>query len=166
ESRYSGQYQQFDSSSRANPYYGGFAPDYGYLGKNINSTINQNFLQLLRFNNSFGSHNVEAFVAHESTSNTYKSFSAAATHAILPNTLDLSQYTEAYGRATSFSERWTLESYFGQLNYNYNQKYYLTASVRRDGTSRFINNKWGTFGSAGLGWIVTKEVFYVKIKLC
>jgi hypothetical protein len=73
--------------------------------------------------------------------------------AISPNTLDLSQYTTPYGRANSYSQRWTLDSYFGQLNYNYNQKYFLTASVRRDGSSRFINNKWGTFGSAGLGWI-------------
>jgi TonB-linked SusC/RagA family outer membrane protein len=163
ETRYSGQYQQFDASSRSNPYYGGFAADYGALFKNVSSTVNQNFLQLLRFNKSFGSHNVEAFVAHESTSNTYKEFSAAATHAILPNTLDLAQYTEAYGRATSFTQNWTLESYFGQLNYNYNQKYFLTASVRRDGTSRFINDKWGTFGSAGLGWIISKEDFMSKL---
>ena len=163
ETRYSGQYQQYDGSNRSNPYYGGFAPDYGALFKNVSSTVNQNFLQLLRYNKSFGSHSVEAFVAHESTSNTYNNFSAAATHAILPNTLDLSQYTEVYGRPDSYSQRWTLESYFSQLNYNFDQKYFLTASVRRDGSSRFINDKWGTFGSAGLGWIVSKEDFMSKL---
>ena len=163
ETRYSGQYQQFDGSTRANPYYGGFAGDYGYLAKDVSSTVNQNFLQLLRYNKSFKDHNFEMFVAHESTENTFKDFNAAATHAILANTLDLSQYTEAYGRATSYSQRWTIDSYFGQLNYNYNQKYFLTGSVRRDGSSRFINNKWGTFGSAGLGWIVSKENFMSKL---
>jgi TonB-linked SusC/RagA family outer membrane protein len=163
ESRYSGQYQQYDGSSRSNPYYGSFADAGGYLSKDVSSTVNQNFLQLLRFNKSFGSHNIEAFVAHESTSNTFKDFNAAATRAIMPNTLDLSQYTTPSGRANSYSQRWTLDSYFGQLNYNYNQKYFLTGSVRRDGSSRFINNKWGTFGSAGLGWIVSKEDFMSKL---
>jgi TonB-linked SusC/RagA family outer membrane protein len=163
EMRYSGQYQQFDGSTRNNPYYGGFAGDYGYLGKDVSSTENQNFLQLLRYNKSIKNHNFEVFVAHESTANTFKDFNAAATHAILANTLDLSQYTEAYGRALSYSQRWTIESYFGQLNYNYGQKYFLTGSVRRDGSSRFINNKWGTFGSVGLGWIVSKEDFMSKL---
>ena len=163
ESRYSGQYQQFDGSSRANQFYGSYAESGGFLFKDISSTVNQNFLQLLRFNKSFKDHNLELFVAHESTSNTFKDFNAAATRAILPNTLDLSQYTTPSGRATSYSQRWTLDSYFGQLNYNFNQKYYLTASARRDGSSRFINNKWGTFGSAGLGWIVSKENFMSKL---
>ncbi|MCL9769127.1 SusC/RagA family TonB-linked outer membrane protein [Flavobacterium sp. HXWNR69] len=159
ETRYSGQYQQFDGSSRNNPFYGGWAEAFGYLGKTVSSTVNQNFLQLLRFNKSFNNHNLELFVAHESTENTYKQFSAAATKVIIPNSLDLDQYTTPYGRANSFSQRWTLDSYFSQLNYNLSQKYYLTASVRRDGSSRFINNKWGTFGSAGLGWIISKEDF-------
>lgn len=163
ETRYSGQYQQFDGSSRSNPYYGGFAADYGALFKNVSSTVNQNFLQLLRYGKVFGNHSVEVFGAHESTSNTFKFFDAAATGAILPNTLDLAQYTTPYGRANSYSQRWTLDSYFGQLNYNYNQKYFLTASARRDGSSRFINNKWGTFGSAGLGWIISKEDFMSKL---
>ncbi|WP_445713386.1 SusC/RagA family TonB-linked outer membrane protein [Flavobacterium sp.] len=163
ETRYSGQYQQFDGSSRSNPYYGSFAGDYGALFKDVSSTVNQNFLQLLRYTKTFKDHNLEVFAAHESTSNTFKDFNAAATRAISPNTIDLSQYTTPYGRASSYSQRWTLDSYFGQLNYNYNQKYFLTASVRRDGSSRFINNKWGTFGSAGLGWIVSKENFMSKL---
>ena len=163
ETRYSGQYQQYDNSTRNNPFYGGWAEAFGYLGKSVTSTVNQNFLQLLRYNKSFNSHNLEVFAAHESTQNVYNSFSAAATKVIIPNSLDLDQYTTPYGRANSFSQRWTLDSYFGQLNYNYNQKYFLTASARRDGSSRFINNKWGTFGSAGLGWIMSKEDFMSKL---
>tara|TARA_B110000503_G_C7165417_1_gene421681 strand:+ start:443 stop:3670 length:3228 start_codon:yes stop_codon:yes gene_type:complete len=172
ETRYSGQYQNFDSASRNNPYYGGWATAYGYLSKSVSTATNQNFLQLLRYNKSFNDHSVEVFVAHESTDYKYNYFSAAAQHAILPNTLDLAQYTEIYGRPTSYTQRWTLESYFSQFNYDYAKKYYLTASVRRDGSSRFINNKWGTFGSIGLGWTMSKEDFvsdlgfvdYLKLK--
>jgi TonB-linked SusC/RagA family outer membrane protein len=163
ENRYSGQYQSYDGANRNNPYYGGWAPSYGFLSKDISTTTNQNFLQLLRYSKSFGKHSVEAFVAHESTEWRFKDFNAAAQHAILPNTLDLAQYTTPYGRATSYSQSYTLESFFSQFNYDYAKKYYLTASVRRDGSSRFINNKWGTFGSIGLGWIVSKEDFMSKL---
>jgi hypothetical protein len=53
-----------------------------------------------------------------------------------------------------------LESYFSQLNYNFNQKYYLSGSIRRDGSSRFLGeNQWDTFGSIGASWIVSNESF-------
>lgn len=163
ETRYSGQYQNYDGSSRNNPYYGGWAAAYGFLSKDISTTTNQNFLQLLRFSKSFGRHNFDGFVAHESTVWKFNDFNAAAQHAILPNTLDLSQYTEPIGRPESYSQSYTLESYFAQLSYDFAKKYYLTASARRDGSSRFINDKWGTFGSIGIGWIVSKEDFMSKL---
>ncbi|WP_417861014.1 SusC/RagA family TonB-linked outer membrane protein [Winogradskyella sediminis] len=172
EMRYSGQYNYSDNSSRANPYYGGSADVGGTLFKQQLTNTNQNFLQLLRFNKSFGDHDVEAFVAHESTENRYKVFGAGAQTAILPNTLDLAQYTTPFGKAYSYTQGWTLDSYFAQLNYSYAQKYYVTGSVRRDGSSRFLNDKWGTFGSVGLGWVASKEDFlsnadfldYLKLK--
>lgn len=54
--------------------------------------------------------------------------------------------------------RHTLLSYYGRVNYSYDGKYLLTATVRRDGTSRFSkDNRWGTFPSVGLGWTMTQE---------
>ena len=51
-----------------------------------------------------------------------------------------------------------MEGYFVKGEYNYADKYYLTASYRRDGSSRFHkDNRWGTFWSAGAGWMMTKE---------
>ena len=157
--RYSGQYNNFDSYSRGNPYYGGNAGS-GILFVTNSQSSNQNFLQMLRFNKSFGNHNIDAFVAHESTENKFTRISAGAENAILPNTFSLDQYTTPFGRASSYMQSWTLDSYFAQLNYNYNGKYYISASGRRDGSSRFKNNKWDTFGSVGLGWIASKEDFF------
>ena len=162
ETRYSGQFESSDYADRQNPYYGSGRASSGFLYKQLAKSTNQNFLQLLRFHNTFGDHGIEAFVAHESTEFRYNTFYASASKAILPNTLDLYQYTTPTGRANSYTRGWTLESYFAQLNYNYAQKYYLNASVRRDGSSNFVNNKWGTFGSLGLGWIVSKEKFLEK----
>ena len=52
-----------------------------------------------------------------------------------------------------------LVSFFGRLNYNYDNRYLLTATFRADGTSRFANNKWGLFPSVALGWNVKNEEF-------
>ena len=61
---------------------------------------------------------------------------------------------------SSFEQEWTLLSYLGRINYNYQEKYYLTTSLRRDGSSRFgSDKKWGWFPSAALAWRVTGEEF-------
>jgi TonB-linked SusC/RagA family outer membrane protein len=163
EMRYSGQYDARSTANRGNPYYGGAAGAGGNLFVTDDLSTNQNFLQLIRFQKTYGEHDFELFVAHESTENRFRRFTGAAQQAILPNTIDLDQYTTPLGRASSFRQGWTLDSYFSGLNYDYADKYFLTASVRRDGSSRFIKNQWGTFGSVGLGWIVTKEDFMSNV---
>ncbi|MHC1707768.1 MAG: SusC/RagA family TonB-linked outer membrane protein [Bacteroidales bacterium] len=56
-------------------------------------------------------------------------------------------------------------SFFGRVNYSLMNKYLLTASLRRDGSSRFgENNKWGTFPAVSVGWILTEEKFMQNIK--
>ena len=52
-----------------------------------------------------------------------------------------------------------LVSFFGRVNYSYDNRYMFTATVRRDGTSRFQNNKWGLFPSVALGWNIANEDF-------
>lgn len=52
-----------------------------------------------------------------------------------------------------------LVSFFGRANYTLADKYMFTFTLRRDGTSRFRNNKWGTFPSVALGWNIAKERF-------
>jgi TonB-linked SusC/RagA family outer membrane protein len=54
----------------------------------------------------------------------------------------------------------TLASFFGRVNYDFASKYYLSATLRRDGSSRFAgDNKWGTFYSLSAGWVMTRENF-------
>jgi TonB-linked SusC/RagA family outer membrane protein len=56
--------------------------------------------------------------------------------------------------------RWAMNSYFGRVSYGLKDRYLLTATLRVDGSSRFgANNKYGSFPSAGLGWILTNEPF-------
>ena len=57
-------------------------------------------------------------------------------------------------------DKWARNSYIGRLNYNYNDKYLLTATIRADGSSRFpAGNRWGYFPSFGAGWIISNENF-------
>jgi len=54
---------------------------------------------------------------------------------------------------------------FARLSYNYEGKYLLNATIRRDGTSKFApENRWGTFGSVGVGWVASDEAFIKNIK--
>lgn len=54
-----------------------------------------------------------------------------------------------------------LLSFFGRVNYNYKNRYYISGNVRRDGYSGFgEKNKWGTFGGASLGWNLSDEAFF------
>jgi len=59
-----------------------------------------------------------------------------------------------------------LLSYFGRIQYNYDEKYFLTANFRRDGNSTFKDSEkyWGNFPSISLGWALTKENFLSDIK--
>jgi TonB-dependent starch-binding outer membrane protein SusC len=71
----------------------------------------------------------------------------------------LSQGTSGIS-VTGYEELNRMLSYFGRLIYNYNDKYLLTATIRRDASSRFaVNHRWGTFPSIGVGWKIHNEDF-------
>lgn len=60
---------------------------------------------------------------------------------------------------------WSLTSFLSRLTYNYKGKYLFTAAIRSDGSSRFgSKNRWGTFPSASLGWVMSDENFFKSIK--
>lgn len=67
---------------------------------------------------------------------------------------------EAFIPAAGYAQENELQSYFGRVNYNFDKKYLLTASLRADGSTRFgQNNKYGYFPSVAVGWTVSNENF-------
>ena len=67
---------------------------------------------------------------------------------------------KTYLKASSYRNSNTLAAAFGRVNYNYAEKYLVSASIRREGSSRFgANNKWGWFPAVSLGWRITGEEF-------
>lgn len=74
-------------------------------------------------------------------------------------TVDPTILAETHNKSEYF-----LVSFFGRANYNYDNRYMVTATVRWDGTSRFSNNKWGFFPSVALGWNIKGESFLKDAK--
>ncbi len=77
-----------------------------------------------------------------------------------PNDLVPTLNAGVVNNGNSFESEWSLLSYIGRINYAYLDKYLLTTTFRRDGSSRFgSNTKWGFFPSMALGWIISNEKF-------
>ncbi len=88
----------------------------------------------------------------------YEFLSAGKTN-LVDGILELRPGTNLYN-ADSYSEDYRVESFFGRFNYNFNEKYYFSASIRTDGSSRFQkDNRWGTFWSVGANWRISQEKF-------
>jgi len=159
--KYTANYYSFMDNSINNPFYGSAAGQGGSLFKQQRQALSQTALQMFNYNKSFGDHNISALMAHES--NEWKrdrTYISKNTVVNLMNGLDNpSNYINPGSDPSGYTEETGLEGYFAQVNYNYLNKYYISGTIRRDGSSRFAKEKWGTFWSAGASWIMSKEDF-------
>lgn len=159
ETTFGAQYSNNVYKSMGNQFYGVSTANQGDLFQRTTEGLTTNFLQLARYKKDFGDHSFEILGAHESNRFEESLETAYKTKAIIPLGLELDNYIISPQQPTGFTQGRTLESYFSQLNYDYADKYFLTASVRRDGSSRFANDKWDTFGSVGAAWVASNEDF-------
>ena len=106
----------------------------------------------------FGLNNLQIMGGHEAQVQTSENFWAQSDDYLFNEVHSLSvgvPSTNGDGMG-----KWTLESYFGRLNYNFDDRYLLTATLRADGSSTFgANHRWGYFPSAALAWKIKNESF-------
>ncbi len=115
--------------------------------------------QLLNYAQTFGSHRVEALAGHESFNQRESGLDAFKQGQSLSGNTELGNFT-TINSANSSVDRYRVESYFSRVNYDFQSKYFLSGSIRRDGNSRFATeSRWGTFWSVGGGWKIDKENF-------
>ncbi|MCW3090517.1 MAG: TonB-dependent receptor plug [Ferruginibacter sp.] len=118
------------------------------------------------YNKTFGDHTLGIIAGYSSQKNRYDATSINATD--FPN--DLVRTINAAGTITkpatgNGAEEWSLLSVLGRVSYGYKNRYFLNATLRRDGSSRFgPNSKWGTFPSASGAWLVSDESFMQGVK--
>ncbi|MTE28034.1 SusC/RagA family TonB-linked outer membrane protein [Winogradskyella ouciana] len=159
ETTFGAQYSNSIFKSVGNPFYGTARNDGGNITQTNTERLTLNFLQLLRYRRDFGNHSLEALVAHEGNKFETNFHSTFKTTVVNPDIDELNQYIVQPGPSTGGRSARTLESYFGQVNYDFDDTYYLTLSARRDGSSKFAFNKWETFYSVGGAWIISNEDF-------
>ncbi len=172
ENTVSGSFAYTQSEGYSSAFYGADASSGGSLWQKNYNALSYNVLSLLRYSTKINEHSIEAFVAHEATDFVDYSAYAGKKKLLDPLVTDLDNALQSSGVPYGARLSYALEGYFGQLNYNYANKYFVSASVRRDGSSRFLKNKWGTFGSGSLAWVVSEEDFlkdnkvvnYLKLK--
>lgn len=79
--------------------------------------------------------------------------------------LEYNTINELVSSSSAADQRHALLSYYGRVNFSYDSKYLLTATMRRDGSSRFSpDTRWGTFPSVALAWRLSGESFYEPVK--
>lgn len=106
-------------------------------------------------------HSFQLTLGHENYYLNSSNLSATRTgfSTAFPDLYELSNAANGEGSGSS-ADNLRIETFFGQAEYNFKRKYYLSGSVSRNGSSRFSPQaRWGTFGSAGAGWIISDEGF-------
>ena len=113
----------------------------------------------LTYNKIFGSHNVSVIGGQEATKYDYNEYFIYSPD-IDPNIPFPGSATPENDDADYLETAYSMLSFFGVANYNFASKYFLQASLRTDGSSRFgTKNRWGTFWSLGLSWNINEESF-------
>lgn len=118
---------------------------------------------LLTFGRQFGKHSLDALAGYSFQRETDRTLRVAVnggtTDAV--QTVNGGATVTAFGGARTF---WTLESVFAQANYHFADKYLLSATIRRDGSSKFgEGNRYGYFPSVSAGWRVSDEAFFQSV---
>lgn len=107
-------------------------------------------------------HNVNVMIGSSAQNNVYNYMNASVKEFLSDNNNQLNNGLLDPTVGGSRND-WALLSFFGRANYSYDNKYLLTATVRRDGTSRISkNNRWGTFPSFSAAWRLSEESFYKR----
>lgn len=124
------------------------------------STSSANWLveNTLNYQKSFGDHTINALLGYSAQHEDIKLTNATGRGFAndLVRTINAATTTTSETR----QEQWSLLSYLFRAQYNYKSKYFASAAIRRDGSSRFgKNNKWGSFPSASIGWRISQEDF-------
>ena len=120
--------------------------------------------QLLTWTPTFGNHSLNVLIGHETKSDQSYYLYGQMTNFVNKDVPDFQNAT-VYQYLTSVTSEYFLEGVFGRAEYNYADRYLLSASYRRDGSSRFAPDKrWGSFWAVGTSWNAKNEYFLRNVE--
>ena len=158
--------QETRSTSVMNMYYGQYATMGGMIGKSHSRSMTLNLQQLLSWNRTFaGLHNVGVLLGHENyVANSY-SLSASKSQMFSMENDELNGAVVDGKTAGSSRTEYNNEGYFLRAQYDYMNRIFVSASYRRDASSRFHpDHRWGNFWSFGGGWLINEESWFPRAR--
>ena len=156
--------QEYRGSNLMNMYYGQYATMGGLIAKSHSRSLTLNLQQLLNWNRTFdGIHHVTALLGHENyVANSY-SISASKSQMFSMENDELNGAVVDGKTAGSSRGTYNNEGYFARVQYDYLNRIFVSASYRRDASSRFHpDHRWGNFWSLGGGWIINDEIWFPR----
>ena len=151
-----------------------FVPSYDYeffkqqssASRSASNSNNWTLKTYLTYNGTFAKkHNLSAMVGHEAQENSWENLSGSRTNFLFNSVHELDAGDATTAKANSSRGSSAIESYFGRFNYNYDDRYLLTATLRADGSSSFAKeSRWGWFPSVALAWRINNEAFLKDVK--
>jgi TonB-linked SusC/RagA family outer membrane protein len=162
---------QFNSVIENSKYDFFLDPFKSLYGISINGQGNTNYSETnrwawdntLTYSKVFGLHSINVVVGTSALQESIALSSSSGQGFATSSVQTLNAASGHYSASTQNFE-WSSNSYFGRINYTYDDKYLFTGTFRADGTSRVgINDKWGTFPAVSAGWRVSKENFMQNV---
>ena len=149
-------------TSYYNPYHGDGSSVNGEIDKYSTRTFSYTWNQILKYERTFNDFHLLAQAGHEYYNYQYKYLYAERTQ-VYPGIYEIAPASGNID-ANSYSDVYRIESYFGRLAADFRDKYYLEATWRSDGSSRFYEpNRWGQFWSLGGSWRISQEPFMQSV---
>ncbi|QED39001.1 SusC/RagA family TonB-linked outer membrane protein [Antarcticibacterium arcticum] len=131
----------------------------GVLNRVKSEILQYTLSNVLTYNQNFDLHGFNVLLGQESQVSKMNSINVYGYDVLDSELLSASSIGTLWSH-TGFSENYSLLSYFSQVAYNFDRKYYLSSSFRRDGSSRFGKDaRWGTFWSVSGAWVASEEDF-------
>ena len=157
-SDYSGYFFQPEDRRWDEQYGLGGANQDALYSQSANNTFEWLWENTLAYTKNFGNHNIDVVAGVSAQKNTYRYITAQGNKQINNALRDIAQVQNL--TATGSQNTNTLASQFGRINYRYDDRYYITGTVRRDGVSKFApGNEYGVFPSASVAWRLKGEQF-------
>ena len=119
----------------------------------------------LTYNGTFGKHNISVMAGHEAQEHSYETLYGSRDNYLFNTIHELNMGDSSTAKNSSGRGSSAIESYYGRLNYGYDDRYLATFTVRGDGSSSFGRaNRWGVFPSMALAWKINNEKFLKDVK--
>ena len=142
-----------------NPFFGNAVSKSGLAEIIDGRTFSYTFNQLLTYDRTFGRHHFDILAGHEAYSYQYQRLMGYKSGYPFGGLYELAPATTIED-TTSYTNEYNVESWLSRFNYDFADKYYFSASFRRDGSSRFHQDyRWGNFWSVGASWRISQENF-------